>query len=476
MKKLLILLNIMILSHVSYAQDILDPQPFDINLMDTTSVIQSNSSNFVKGWNWGAYGGNTHESLLMNFNHEWCYNWALDRVGDNQLMLAAMGIATGKNSTSIAQVQSILYEPSIEVFQNDNSFSPSTNDSSGAIFGFKSKHSNYLASQTTFPDTNAKYFVLKQSNLSANSPDTVLQNCWLTDQFFWEPNLNTTNLFPSDSLLQTMNGSKWTLSVNIKRIGNISGSLDDTVLTIKAPFYLTGSTNKNYIQFRRLPLDGFGNAALQNIIGDRGDFRGQRWVLDSNTTTSTELVILKKHMMLDSTNMIDSSITLFAEFYCDNNIIINNPNIRLYSWDDRIDRISDIGVEVIYHGNADIAIDWVKIETLHAQEVHDGIYDEEIREGVQNAINAVEDEGRGIGIYRFYCLDEAALSQIYVLRYFNKLLQGLVTTETGVVFSDDRNALTFPKMYEHLTEIDMKWTGDSYSISTHLPVPYYTTP
>jgi len=68
MRKLILILNILILSHVCYAQDILDPEPLTFSIYGQQQRLSPEllgDTTFILGWHWG---GSRKMTETMNTN------------------------------------------------------------------------------------------------------------------------------------------------------------------------------------------------------------------------------------------------------------------------------------------------------------------------------------------------------------------------------------------------------------------------
>jgi hypothetical protein len=463
MKKIIIMLSILIVSQSSYAQDILDPQPLTLN--DNNNVILNEPDRFILGWNWGSYGQLVDDCLLINTTHE--KNWFYGTLfSNNQIAILNIdSIGQGNQMRCYAQVQALQFDPRIEVQTDDANFIPDNNRTPGSIFGFQFRHQNYLSDQVVAPDTNNNWFILRENSHSGNGPELVLDSAWDQSQLVWYNNAGLTAMHQLNSTDE--DGTRWYLSLRIKGMEEDITNPDDTILTIRVPYLLHGSTTKSYINFDSIPTSSA--QPYYEIIGSRSanDFRGLAMNLDQITTQLSTVAITAG--MLDTSR----SITISSHFIMDPLLDpYNNPWLKLDKHDENSQLIKDLGVEVYYHGNLDCAIDWIRFETPHSMSYFRGGYDELIRQEVQNAIDSFATQNRGMQIHRIFYNDEIGIQHIYGLRYFNQLCDNIGTTEAGNG-GGNRNAFQYPNMYIYHTEAQDFFNGENITFNTTDLVPYY---
>ena len=168
-----------------YSQNEIDPN--SIGTYTDTIVNFNNSDLFIKnaidytlGWNYGLAGRQLDQLMNANFILQgWNWDHAIDfsNYGDNigwYLTVNPLNQASfNGNDRGVGGTQSIYYEPGIGVV-SDDSFTPTSNDTQGAVFGFQqgtSKKMNEALGNTVYaggwyPDT---------LNNSSNPLDMIIQ-------------------------------------------------------------------------------------------------------------------------------------------------------------------------------------------------------------------------------------------------------------------------------------------------------------
>lgn len=479
MKKLLIILMI---PFVSFGQNKIDPIPI---LTDTTAnydIIDPIQHDFILGWNWGTPGKKLDDALLMNLYHGYPTSGqsSNDDYADSIRVIQNLkgDIIGGRLSDAIFNTQSFYLEPTIKVVRDDspNEFIPTLRNSNGAIFGFQEKSNELKYINDPLHPDFGKVFLYKDSMTAL--PKVILDSIWSDDiiRYFNYPG-------EPIELLPNQNGEKLFISINLKSLDTIPPSIkNDVVLTIKMPYVWYDNdadtiVGSNFIKFANLPkvTSDISDDTL-HILGSRGDWRGIR----RDTASSLSPIPGIRYFeitagMLDSdgNGTPDSNITLSAFALLDEipdgfGGFINNPRLEPdYHEDDSVHfYINKLEMEVTYHGNLDVAIDWIRLETPRAREIFEGKFDNDVYEEAKNVIDELADEPyHGPKLFRFYGADELLPMQWGLNRYYNLLLDTLVNTETTI-------AKNPPALYNHCLGFKDFWTGDNIQFFVQQGVPY----
>ncbi len=191
MKKIILIVLTIVLFAISLtAQSKIDPPAlFNSN---TESVIKKESTNFLRGWNWGSSGRKLDEALLINSYHSLPHKIEneLDRtgyistIGDSIKLIEWLGIPgirwddwrnlTGRNDTLAFNGMSLHLNPTVTI-DPTSEYKSRWNDSSGAVFGFRYK--NWAVGDTISTGIDQHRFILSRNKLSTDSA-IVLNNIW----------------------------------------------------------------------------------------------------------------------------------------------------------------------------------------------------------------------------------------------------------------------------------------------------------
>ncbi|MBE2189807.1 MAG: hypothetical protein IAE98_10095 [Candidatus Kapabacteria bacterium] len=239
----------------------------------------------------------------------------------------------------------------------------------------------------------------------------VLGKTWINDKFYF---------FSGNSSAgqDTMNGRRWLFSINLRRLNiNESANDDDVVLSIKLPYHwkVDSVTNVNdYINFSFPPKTTLNDTVRLKYLEDRG-FALKMTDLPVMGNT----IYILNSMLPDSTffaNTGRQDITINAEFIC-NNPNFNNPPLKIH---DKELGIQNIDIEVTYHGNRDIGINYCRIATPAGYNFVTGKSDSLIQAFYQAHIDSIQ--SHNYEIFGFYGRDEFPEHYYMEQRYKAKLL------------------------------------------------------
>ena len=477
-----ILLLFLLIPIISLSQNKIDPLPIVTDTTGNYSIIDPIQHHFILGWNWGSPSKKLDDALYMNFYHG--YPTAgqdnNDDYADNIRISQALGqdIIAGRLHNVTFNTQSLYLEPTIKVI-NPNSgqeFFPTLRNRDGAVFGFQKKQKIKLLNDPLHPDFG-RALLYKDSVTSGSA--VVLDSVW-SDQILRYYN------YPNDPIinLPAMNGKEFFISINLKSLEPINNAdPNDIILTIKLPYKVWGDSvnnqkggykESNYVKFRNLPSDTVGDTI--HIYDSRGDWRGMKRdtaVRLSSLPGIREFNITAAMLDADGIGTADSNITLsaFTLFNSEDDGMGGyewNPLLEPDWFDHRNDTvyIKDLDVEVTYHGNLDIAIDWIRLETPRAKEIFEGKYDNDVYNSAKAMIDEIATEPlHNPRLFRLYGADELLPQQWGVNRYFNLLLDTLSSSETGLSNNPAGH-------YLHATAFKEYWTGDNIGFYTDQAVPY----
>jgi hypothetical protein len=253
--------------------------------------------------------------------------------------------------------------------------------------------------------------------LYADSSDyidsVVLGKTWINDKFYLIGN-------PGDEKFDsTTGGTRWIFSINLRRL-NINESADDNddiILSIKLPYVrrlTTTNTINGLIKFSYPPKNTLNDTVGLKYLEDRGFAMKIRDLpLISND------IYITNRMLPDSAffaNTGRQDITINAEFIC-SNPFLNNPLLIVRG--DTIG-IEKIDIEVTYHGNRDVGINYCRIATPAGYDYVTGKHDSLTRAYYQKQLDSIQNGG--YEIYGIYGRDEFPEHYYMEQRYKAKLL------------------------------------------------------
>ncbi len=274
----------------------------------------------------------------------------------------------------------------------------------------------------------------------------------------------------------------WFLTINLRR-KNLSSDLsfphDSTVLTLRIR-YETQSGKSGYIKFDCIPDSNNLIHLNYNNFDDRGYACD---TIDVDNQYHDTLININKNLLptlSDSINGIGPNITISTKFKCNNDLLFNNPFLKNHP--QASDPIIILNPEIIYKGNCDVAIDWLRIENLHGQEFYRGMYDStgpppyvcgncgSIYDVLQHSIDTLKNHKSTVTgdliykLYRFYGQPEVGIMYWSTDRYMNRITNGMMAT---------RGSMYYPRFCETYTGLETKMTDMSLNeFESLLAVPY----
>lgn len=447
----IIILFIICIGYTLEAQDRTDPASILPILDYPASLYNFNQTEFVRGWNWGSESRKLDSALKMNTVHTtpFIQNFTQNNQDKYRFpngtnwVLAGTPVADGDRFPAITQAQAMQYEPSIRNFDTTNNYTLPSGDVSGSVFGFLYNNPIFNVNQNV---TNN--LVLRKQILTNNGIDSalVLSNPWPNGELFTMDEKITEDLVLGNETIKmnAMNGTKWYLSLRIKALNQISSTnLNDTVLKIRIPYQAKRLNNNSsvdivnsYISFDSLPNPGNSASSVKSIMDSRTPATnlGYAKLLSNSSVKKREFAITRAMLKkIYPTDTNSDYITVSASFTTDgvNDSLMQNSEGRDLPNFNQSHRITNMGIDVVYCGKEDVAIDWIRIETPQYQELVRGRYDALIASVLRNAIDTVHKYRPDQKIYRFCSMDEFWVSNWHSQRYFNKLVGGNLMGELG---------------------------------------------
>lgn len=420
MKNTLTLMIILFLTTLIIISQDRYPKPFKFNykvesnqrtnaVLDTNDLIQTK---FHLGTQW--YG---HPRMLQALN-----------MTVNHGTQEGSGIIANPNSDTFKMKyiwenkladhsRAFQYEPTLHIpYSERGNFITKPNDKNRSIFGFSHILGAILPPSESENENYDRLILFKDSSY-VNS--VVLKDSWINNKYEYFPPAE--NQVPDSN----SNGMKWILSINLRRL-NINETYSDStpLLTIKLPYKLLNDTNTYYIKFNKIAPTNINDSRLITYnTGNEIDTLGYYSNLRNNTENPYELNISDN--LLPDSNFYNTNgrkdITLNAYFICDP-IAGENPFLR-----NGVIGIDTLNIEVKYHGNKDIAINYIRLMTTQAESYIAGNDIETLRTIYQNVIDT--SEAKGYEMYGINGRDEMTEEYFTFQRYLSYYFNFCMTTE-----------------------------------------------
>lgn len=279
-------------------------------------------------------------------------------------------------------------------------------DSTRSVFGF-----SYIRDSAQVIN-NPNSTIYKLYTDSTDYIDSVvLGNTWINDKFyvFGDPGLQEYD--------HTTGGTRWIFSINLRRLNiNESANDDDVVLSIKLPYVRKVNATTfvdGLINFSYPPKTTLDDTIRLKYLEDRG-FAMKMTDLPVMGNT----IYILNSMLPDSTffaNTGRQDITINAEFIC-HSPDTNNPQLKRKN--DEVG-IQHIDIEVTYHGNRDVGINYCRIATPAGYDFVTGKSDSLIQAFYQAHIDSLQ--SHNYEIFGFYGRDEFPEHYYMEQRYKTKL-------------------------------------------------------
>ncbi|MBX7154911.1 MAG: T9SS type A sorting domain-containing protein [Bacteriodetes bacterium] len=411
-------------------------------------------------------------------------------------------------------------EPTITV-QESQAFTPRPADKEGGVFGFKTKSKTRILSDTTQPD----YPRVLLDKDSVTTPQLVLSKLWRPDilrflsyGFYCSKGgskdtmvnfidaVGLAMLDPqNDVTLQqlqrsrdSINGRVWYLSLNLRSRESVPTNLRDSViLSVQLPIVLlnphgtidtikvwTDSAGTHYdttwsvsYSTNTIKFSRFSGGDTVHIRGARNDYRGLARNLTVNANGAVTWNITGEMLALGTSTVGDSSITLSAEFIC-NDIVPNNKIFRpeMESRNEIKKRtdpyIDSLDIQVTYHGHLNIALDWLRFETPLSQKLYRGHFDIYYRNMIMSMEHMLDSINtalptRDLKVLAIYGMEERNALWWWPNRYQNLLTGGLTNEESSPKFE------TYTAHALHAKGYSYYWSGANLQFQNDVAVPFY---
>lgn len=471
-------------------------QTVNINFADS-SIFQNTMNNFLLGYHWG---GGTNKLMerrwhinmpMMDYgfgNGQWLDSIYINQEFDSLCLLAESAKPGHKQyvvwryypiERNLYEVNALTWHPSANYTPTDAIFHPITGDTVGAVYGFAIQKGGMY--NRTPGSANFMRYTLTPDSVT-NGSILCLQKPMLHTQV--NKNNGTVSaindLTSTDAIESRRNGTKWYLSVNLRRLNN-NDTLTDVVKVIgvkikywkryeadssfiddsgKAKSVKVIRVDSNYIRFD-------STLHAQNVLDTMRHARGithRHLSVPTGTDTNT-FFIRRKDIPLYGSNESDRDICLSAYFRTTSQLHLNdnsdpkyapNPHFATYGVGGAaIGEIDSIDIQVTYYGNCPVSISHITLQTPQAREFLWGYHDSTIAVGVDRLVKTFKRvqakyPTKTLRFFRFYAIDEANVMQYQAQRYLNALFDKRLTTEMANDY------------YKYLVPQRDYWTGSSY--------------
>lgn len=502
--KLVILIITIINLCTIYSQNRIDPPE---NTTINYPTLQ-NSKEFILGWNYGGPGAKLDAALNMNYFHGNIFetennkNDHLKTEPYNPRVITSVDNLSGSRGfLRKINGQSLYLEPALNVAsfcQIPDKFQPiSEIDKAGAVFGFINR--NTLVGTTNTGINGEHTFNLDKSNISNGNPQLVLSDIYPKDalkcyNFTWIKGEEER----FDTVFEDLDysGRRMYLSIGLKNLEQISmNDTDKTILTIKVKYKVKNQVkrdnkiveeldeNWHYANIYQVPLDGLSNVinstngtgfyrALPLTYKDKSPNSGSNpttWVINGgairsdNNGTANNFITLSALYVFDTKSKIDSKYT--NPFLTPAHPPYSNQDLFFNK------QIVEIDVEVTYHGNLNVAIDWLRFETPAAQKLFRGDLDNEIKQDIEKYMEKFSSPDYDFNpkLFRIYTEDEILPCQYAAVRYLNALT-GFKCISEGFIMGNGLENI--PAIYYHATGFKEFWLGSTNTYRTVVPNPF----
>ena len=115
--------------------------------------------------------------------------------------------------------------------------------------------------------------------------------------------------------------------------------------------------------------------------------------------------------------------------------------------------VISVGMEIYYHGNVDVGIDYARFENRLARQILRGAKDSVIRDRTQDMydyLDTVVTAGRGMSLYRHYFMDETPAPFWRVMRHVRRIQEQALIIE---------NHMPLTTHHGHEAEAEERWKG-----------------
>ncbi|MCX6148776.1 MAG: hypothetical protein NTW25_16205 [Candidatus Kapabacteria bacterium] len=393
MKKIILLLSLLIIFISLQAQD-REPTimkfTYKINGTTFADVPLNRDSikpkNFVISTQWGGHPKMLH-ALKFNYTEDKSTTPKPNTDTNNKINY----IWQVNTCTHDLVAPGFIYEPTLTIDSlKPDKFNPKLNDTTKAIWGFR-KRLGTVTSDTT--NINFDRLVLYHDSANSNPSDkVVLSNSWINNKLYYNGN------YYYDS---TNHGKHLNFGINLRRLDPTeirdSTNENDTLLIIRLPYKnkITPTVSiQDTIKFSKLPNTSLIDTIHLNYYENLGTALKTHAVSNINNIVILNKMIPDK-LRLDSGYKKD--ITINAEFKCDNDLINNNPMLKVLGENVGLG-IDAIDIEVKYYGKHDIAIDWLSVGTQAFRNVFEGKEDSVVHYYAQKMFQTLSDSGYNVNM------------------------------------------------------------------------------
>jgi hypothetical protein len=297
--------------------------------------------------------------------------------------------------------------------------------------------------------------------LDGTARDTVLKNPFPDDEYWYIQHWDTTNGDHHGG-----DGMQWFCSVNLRLLNPTDTSnMDSTLVEIELPYEVRTDTGTVHAKIVFSPPSTLADISVYNTLHTVQNSRATPEITSRTyyvSTASFPTFKIKRSMLPTSTDGIQNmTVSAFFELQPENDEFRNVYRFPTYSTRDK-NTIHSMGCNVVYTGNAPVAINWVRIETPYANHILQGKRDGRILEILEGVLENFRDSAQaGSTIHSFFSIDECLPMHYHTMRYLNKLFDGRLTSETDPGF--------FPH-YKHIVGLDDYWfTGAGVDANVAAP-------
>lgn len=397
----LIIITLLLLPMLLAGQNFLDPkQPLTFEFKDpNTGILITDSlkeeffpSDLILGWQWGD-NARINEAMYMNMGQS--TNWINEikkQYSNNPTTDYVSKAMVGLTVYNPLDANVIVLEPTLKL-NNPGSYEVSDN----AIFGFESVSGTIPNSA----DPNFGRLILKSDSLNIYPSDSViLKNAWELSEF--DPRGYDDKDLSGKTFEDFINkGYEYYITINLRRLDSTSTATKtgDTVLTIRIPYKYKTEDGGGIIELSRNAVIA-SRPILDSIIRiDSSDFRGYTYANEFYDAPQRDSFIAITDVMLPNANdTLGKDITIsfffpmshrahFNPIYGSNNEEIYNHQLNKPRYVPDLERAYDIDVQVKYHGNTDVAINYIRFENPSSKNVFEGKWDDRMQDGQQQLLN-----------------------------------------------------------------------------------------
>ena len=399
---------------------------------DTTGLVVFHQPKFYLGHQWGTASRSVNKRLHHNFNNENLYYSKIRHTVFGAADTSQPYFVSWKMGDFFGYYGAMQFDPDAPLMDAKGVFLPRTGDTTGAVFGFSYKDTVAGRLTNNPSDANFKRYRLFKDSVSV--PSVVLKGA-AVEAMKGLVSFETSET-PGSAKWQTEmndNGQRWYLAVNLRR-ANVADTIADTavVLAIQIKYKrfptTLGIVDSGYIRFDSVSAVGAGGV-YDTIRTERGLMDAK--LLDSVQTPGfdRQTLFIRRNMLPRRADPDSNDITVSAFFRAIHKDSIN-PRLRGYHATGS-DRIDSVDIEVTYHGAADVAIDWLRLETPRARRLLCGELDREFAARLSVLLDTLRywRDTKGftkLRLANIYLNDEPATSELQAMRYVNKLLGGML--------------------------------------------------